>query len=150
MARGCDELAAGIEEGLEARCHVVERAAEVGELTRSGVRRTGGEVAGGDRRRRPGDGRCPGDRGAEDEACRDRCGCGRCRDGEDLDVVAHVEHDPAREEDDGEREQDGEQRETDQLQPDGREEPQGDRRGESDGEREERDDERELDHGTNR
>ena len=91
-----------------------------------------------------------GDRAAEHERWRRRRRRPRRGDGEDLDVVAHVEHDPAREQHDGERQQDGEQREPGQLQPDRREEPEPDGRGEADREGDERDDEREPDHGTNR
>ena len=68
----------------------------------------------------------PRDRRPEDEPGGDGGGCRGRGDGEDLDVVAHVEHDPAGEENDEEREQDREQREPDQLEPDRREQPQPD------------------------
>ena len=151
MARGGHQLPLRVEEGLEARCHVVERAAEIGELARPGHGGAHAEVACRHERRRVAETvDAGGDRAAEDEAGGDGGGRSRGGDGEDLDVVAHVEHDPARQQHDGERQQDGEQRQAGQLQADGWEEAQGDRGGEPDRERGERDDEGELDHGTNR
>ncbi len=134
VARRGDEFAAGIEEALETRGHLVERAAELGELARPVPRAPG---------RR---GRLPATRAeaacsrsmlreiavAENEPGGDGGRCRGRRDGEDLDVVAHVEHDPAGEEDDEEREQDREQGEPDQLEPHRREHPQPQRRDKGD------------------
>ena len=52
VARGSHQLPLGVEERLEARGHVVERAAEVGELARTGRGRAHAEVARRDERRR--------------------------------------------------------------------------------------------------
>ena len=61
------------------------------------------------------------DRTGEHERRDDRDGRGRRRDGEELHVVAHVEHHPAGQEHRGERQADREEREPGELQPDARE-----------------------------
>ena len=110
-----------------------------------------GEVAGRDRARgvpQPPDPRR--DRGREQERGADRDRRGRGCDGEDLHVVAHVEHGPAGEEDDRERQRHGEEREARELRPDAREQAEREREAAPDEERGERDDDGEPDHGLNR
>ena len=151
MTGGGDELAARVEEALDRRGHLVEGTAELGELARPGLGRTGAEVAGRKPRgcgAQPLD--APGERRADDERGGDCGGCGRARNREDLHVVAHVEHHPAGEEDEPDGQQHGEERECDQLEPRRREQRQAERGDEADAERNRRDREREPDHGTNR
>ena len=118
VARGRDELPPSIEEVFEAAGHRIERPAELGELARASLGCAGAEVTGGER----------GGGGAKPvDPPRDRCRQherrsygrrrGSCGDGEDLDVIAHVEHHPAREQHCEQRQNDGEQRESSQLQP---------------------------------
>ena len=151
MARGGDELAAGVEEPLEVRGHLVERAAELRELARTAVGSARAEIAGRELLggvAEPVD--APRDRGAEAERGRDGCGRGRGGHREDLHVVAHVEHHPAGQEHGEERDHDGEQREPGELEAHRRQEPERERGGERRGEGGARDGEGEPDHGTNR
>ena len=104
------ELPPGVEEALEARGHLVERAAQLGELARSAVGSARAEVARGDASpTQRGAARCARDRARRARARQRRRRCRRGGDGEDLDVVAHVKHDPAREQHDRERQEDGQQ-----------------------------------------
>ena len=151
MARPRDELAARVEELLDAAGHRVERAPEVGELARrldrcSRLQLTPGERLGGGLE--PADAAC--DSGADDEGCAERGRSGRRGDGEDLHVVVHVEHHEAAEDHRRERQCDREQREPGELQPDGREQPKRRREDNPGRERAERDRDREPDHGVNR
>ena len=154
MARPRDELAARVEEPLELRGHRVEGARELGELARARLVGARGEVAGRERasRRRAAAGSRLRSSAASEQRGADRDGRRRRRDGEDLHVVAHVEHRPAGEEDGGERQRHGEQREAGELQRarsassaererDARRRPTSVADGDDDGE---------LDHGTNR
>ena len=99
VARPGDELAACVEEPLDARRHRVERRAELGELARPACRRP--RATDRPRRARRGASRSRSS-GREDRAARARApratrgGRRAGRDGEDLHVVAHVEHHPAR------------------------------------------------------
>ena len=86
----------------------------------------------------------------EEEAGEHRGRRRRARHGQDLDVVAHVEHDPAGEEHGAERQHDCEQREPGELQADRGEKLEEQGHDQADPERGRRDDERELDHGENR
>ena len=97
--------------------------ASAGELLRAVLARAHGEVAGCDLR---GGGAEAPDRPGE-VAGEQQCGEQRRRggsdgDGEQLDVVPHVEHHPAGEEDDGERQRDGQERQGDELAADRRQE----------------------------
>ena len=78
-----------------------------------------------------------------------RRGGGR-RDGEDLDVVVHVEHDQAAEDHRRQRQPDGEQREAGELQAHGRQAAQRERECDPRGERAQRHDHGEGDHGVKR
>ena len=146
-----DELPASVEEPLDARRHLVEGSAELEELARAGLGRAGSELAAGE----PGGGRPQPLQGTEDPAReeqradqrRERRGDG---DGEDLRVVVHAEHHPARGEHDAERQADGEQRERDDLEPQGGEQPDGRRDGDSRREDAEAEDERDEDHDRRR
>src|SRR5207247_1535724 len=51
VARPGDKLATGVEELLDARCHLVERGAELAKLSRPRLRRAGTQIAGGETRR---------------------------------------------------------------------------------------------------
>ena len=83
--------------------------------------------------------------------CRKHC-CRRrpCRDRKDLQVGAHVEHHPARQEDRGEGDADSDQGKTRQLKPDRRRPPQQVGEEEPRDEAAGRDDEGELNHGSRR
>jgi len=87
------------------------------------------------------------DRARDDERCDDRRQRGGRRHGEDLHVVAHVEHDPSRQQHGSERKQHGEEGQPDELEPDGRKQPKqiGERK--PDGERRQCDEDGVCDHG---
>ena len=144
-----DELPAGVEDPRQGVAHLVEVARERRDLRGAVLRSAGGEVAArelGCCPREPLD--RPLDRPRDHERGDERDG-GRCgADGEDLHVVAHLEHHPAGREHHDEREADGEDREPDEPQAEGRQRTQRERDREADGERRERDDEPGLDHGT--
>ena len=150
MARGGDELAAGVEEALELGGHRVEGASEPRKLTRAACRSTDGQVSLSETIRRSTQLlERPGDRRGQDEGDGDRA-CGRgSGDGEDLHIGAHVEHHPARQEDGGEGQQNGEQPERGELRADRRQPSQRQRADQADRERREGDDDREVNHGTN-
>ena len=150
MARRSDELAPGVEEAFEAAGHRIERPAELGELARASLGCASTEVTGGERRGGGAKTVDPSrDRRREHERRRNgRRGRG-CRDREDLDVVAHVEHHPAREQHGEQRQDDREQRESGQLQSHAGEEAERERRRQPDGERAGGDGEGERDHGRN-
>jgi hypothetical protein len=151
VARPRDELTPGVEEPLELVRHGVERAGELGQLTWAALVGPHGEVARGDGARGVAQTPDPGrGRGRQEERSADCDRRGRRRDGEDLHVVAHVEHDPAGEEDARERERHREQGEAGQLRPDAREQTEREREDAPDEERGERDDDGEADHGLNR
>ncbi len=150
VARRGDELASGVEEALEARRHLVEGPPQLRELARAGVGRTCPEVTRGDVRRGGTQPLDPaGDRPSQHERRSDGRRGGGGGDRQDLHVVAHVEHHPAREQDDEQRQADREECEAGQLEPHGRQEPQPEGRSEADDERDARDEKREADHGTN-
>ena len=146
-----DELSAGVEDPCQRVAHLVEVARERRDLRRAVLRSAGGEVASrelGCRPREPLD--RPLDRPRDHERGHERDG-GRCgADGEDLHVVAHVEHHPSGREHDDEGEADREDGEPDEPQAQRRQRAQRERDREADGERRERDDEPGLDHGTSR
>ena len=150
MTRPRDELAARVEERLEVAGHGVERAAHVRELARpaGGGARTelaARELLGGglEAVQAPCDPRADEERGGE----RGRRGCGG--DGEDLDVVVHVEHDEPAEDHGGERQPDGEQREPGELHAHGGKPAKREREQRARGERAGAGDEREGDHSVN-
>ena len=135
VARPGDELAACVEELLEARRHLVERAGEVGHLGRPRLRSADGEIAMGEPRRRVAhaiDG--ADDRAGEDEPGDDRDRRRRRRDGEDLDVVSHLERHPAGEQHRRERQADRESGESGELESEARQQAQQTHGHETDGE----------------
>ena len=122
VARPGDELPASVEEPLQARAHLVERPGEIGDFGRAVLRGLRVEVSASELRERRRDAvDRVGDRPCHDEGRDDRGQSRRGGDGQDLDVVAHVEHDPAREEHGSEREH-GEHGQAGELEPQGREE----------------------------
>jgi hypothetical protein len=130
---------------------VVERASELGELAGPVVRRAGREVAGSELRRgRPQAVEPARDRRAEREPDGDRPRGRAGGDLEDLQVVAHVEHDPAGHQDGGERDHDREQGEAGELQAHGGQQQEKQRSCERRGQRRRGDGEAEPGHGTNR
>ncbi len=151
MTRPGDELAPRVEQLLDRPRHLVERGAHLAQLARAAAGHAGGEVARGELRR----GRAEPIQRAEDPAPEQQRATGgrerRCgRDCEDLDVVVHVEHHPARRQHRGEREHDGEQRERHELEPQTREQAEGERPGDAGRERREREDDSDGRHGLNR
>jgi hypothetical protein len=121
VARPGDELAAGVEERRQARCHLVERRAELGDLGRPLFGRACRKVALGERPRggaQPIDG--SSDRPADEQCGSDRDRRGGGRDGENDDVGAHMEHRHAREEHGRERKRDREQGQTGKSRADAR------------------------------
>ena len=131
--------------------HRVEGLAEVRELARRVRRRArlqlpGGELLG--RRLEATD--APRDLRSDQQRRRERCRRRRGRDGEDLHVVVHVEHDQTAEDHRREREPHRQQREPDELQAHRRQQPQRQRERDPRRERAQRHDQRELDHGVNR
>jgi hypothetical protein len=151
VARPGHELSPGIEDPCQGVAHLVEVARERCDLRGAVLRSARGEVASrelGCRPREPLD--RPLDRPRDHERGHERHG-GRCgADGEDLHVVAHVEHHPSGCEHDDEGEADREDGEPDEPQAQRRQPAQRERDREADGERCERDDEPGLDHGTSR
>ena len=150
VARPRDELATGVEDPVQVLRHLVERSRQVGELGRAALGGARAQVAGGQRGRgdaEPVDAR--GDLAGQQERGDHRGGRGRGRNGEDLHVVAHVEHDPAGEQDGSEGQDDGEEGEPDELHAERGEEAQPERDHQPDHERRERDEDGELDHGAN-
>ena len=75
------------------------------------------------------------DRAAQPQAGEDGDRSGGRRHGEDLLVVAHVEHHPAGQQDDSQRQADGERRQPGDLQADGGQRAERDRQDEADGKR---------------
>ena len=110
-----------------------------------------GQIAGGER---PGGCADTSERGrdgaGEHERSEDGRGSRPGRDGENLHVGAHVEHDPAREQDGGERHADRDERKPDELQRDRRRPAQEEGEDEPRGEAAGGDDEGERDHGSSR
>jgi hypothetical protein len=151
VARGRDELAARVEQALEALGHRVERAAQLCELARAALGGPNREVAARERGGRAAEPVDPVHDRAGDGERRDdgRC-CGGRGHGEDLHVVAHVEHDPAGQEHGEERQHDREQREAGDLEPHGGQAAQRQGGDEPSRERRRGDRERQPDHGTNR
>jgi hypothetical protein len=116
VARPRHELATSIEQPLELRGHAVERARQLLELARPGLLRPRTKIAACERRRRVAQPPDPApDRVRDEQARPDRNGRRPRRDGEDLDVVAHVEHRPTGQEDGRERQRHREQRESGEL-----------------------------------
>ena len=150
MARRRDELAPSVEEVFEAAGHRIERPAQLGELTRAAFGCARAEITRGER---GGGGAKTVDASRDRRRKHERRRHGRrrrgCRDGEDLDVVAHVEHHPAREQHGEQRQDDREQGESGQLQAHAGEEAERERRRQSDCERAGGDGEGERDHGRN-
>ena len=147
VARPRHELTAGVEEPLQALRHLVERGGQVRYLGRPGLGRSHREVAAGES--------CGGvadaldrahDRMCEHEPRDDRDGRRRRRDGENLHVVAHVERNPAGQENRSEREADRERCEPRQLQPEARQQAQQQHGQEADCEGEQTDRDRRADH----
>ena len=148
VARPRDELAPRVEQRLEVARHAVEGAADVGELARAAGGSTRGELAARyllrgvlEAAQPVRDLRADEQRSAQRGRRRRRC------DGEDLDVIVHVEHHESAEDHRGERQPDGEQGEPGKLQADGRKASQREREHEARGERAGPGDERERDHG---
>ena len=121
VARPGHELSPGVEELLERFRHGVERDGELSDLRRAFDRRPSGKVAGGERPRGRADSpQRAGDRAREHQGREDGCGGRAGRDGEDLLVGSHVEHDPPRQQDGAERDADGNEGEPGELQRDRR------------------------------
>jgi hypothetical protein len=145
-----DELPARVEELLEGGGHPVERRGELSELGRAAfLDHPLGEIARRERR-----GRVPyavepvRDRPGQQQP-RDRSRARRRRrDAEDLDVVVHVEHDEAGEEDGAERQRHREHGQRRELQPNRRERAEQQAGDDAGRERAQPDEERELGHGT--
>src|SRR6266545_2681557 len=151
MACPGNELPAGVEELLQALSHPVEGGAELGELRRAVLGRPRLQVAPSQCCRGSPD---PIER-ARDAARQDDAGTGRSGrrsggDREDLHVVAHVEHHPAREEHDRPRQHDREKCKAGELKTHRRQPQDEEPGGERDGERGARDDEGQVDHRENR
>jgi hypothetical protein len=151
VARPGDELAPGIEDLRQVLGHLVERPSQLRELGRSALGRPRAQIASREGR---GGGAQPvdlgGDRPRQEQTGDDGRGRRGGRYGQDLHVVAHVEHDPAGEEDGAERQDDGEERQADELEPDGREQAQSECDAQPCDEGRDRHEEGELDHGANR
>jgi hypothetical protein len=121
VARPGDELPPRVEELFELRRHRVERSRQLRELGRAVLHGPRAEVTRRNRFRcvpQPVD--ALGDRPRNDQAPRERDRRGGRGDGQDLDVVAHVEHRPAGEEHRRKRQSHGEQRKPRQLRADAR------------------------------
>ena len=151
MAGPGDELSPGVEEPLDRLGHRVERSAHLRELASALLGCTGGEIAGGEL--------CGGcaqplewlhDPAGEQQRPDDGGQRRSRRDGEDLGVVVHVEHDPAGGQNPAEGEDDREECEPGELQADGRQQPEQKRRDDPDGDGAEREEDRDLGHGVNR
>ena len=144
-----DELPPGVEQPLQVLAHVVERARQLGQLSRPALRGARIEVAPCELH-----GCLPdtidgvGDRSRDDECGDDRGERGGCGDREDLDIVAHVEHHPAGEQHRSQREQNRQNGEAGELKPHGREQSERGGEDQTDGEGRERDDDACRDHGT--
>ena len=151
VTRPCDELAPGVEQLLDVVCHLVERRREIGDLRGAGLRRASCEVTACESARSRVDAvERLRDRMREVEAGHDGDCCRRGGDGEDLHVVAHVEHHPAGEQHRCQRQSHGEHREAGQLQPDGGQQAKEEDESEPDRECRRGDGERVDDHGTSR
>ena len=151
VACPCDQLPSRVEDLLDALGHRVERGRELFDLGGAAVRRACAEVTAGKPLRRVSD---AADR-VRDRACEHESGDYRCArrtggDGEDLRVCAHVEHDPAGEQDGGERNADRDEGEAGELEPDGRGGAQCERDDQPDRQARGRDGEGEADHGSKR
>ena len=151
MARPGDELTPSVEEPLEARSHLVERAAQLQQLARPRLRSARAQIARCQSRRSGA--QAPErleDSPAEKQGSAERAERRDNSDGDNLDVVVHAEHDQARREHHSERQANGEQRQRDQLRSQRRQQPHDRGRGKAGREDSEGKDERDGVHARKR